>query len=118
MRVTEAARLIVTGNLSPNVLWQMTTLTERVAISLLVGRPDYLPVSASTPNAAWDTLDARYRALVMRRAPIRIRRRLPGYTNMPRPFSMMSADGQIARRAIRVKAHHKGQDPAISPLNS
>ncbi|NHN85856.1 hypothetical protein GOB93_14570 [Acetobacter musti] len=114
MRVTEAARLIMTGNLSPEILWQMTTLSERVAIALLVGRPDYLPANASTPGAAWDTLDARSRALVMRRAPVKIRRRLPGYTCAPRPFSLMSADGHAARSAsLREKLRRKDQDRAI-----
>ncbi|GBR11006.1 hypothetical protein [Acetobacter oeni] len=118
MRVTEAARLIVTGNLSPDILWQMTTLAERVTISLLVGRPDYLPAGASTPSAAWDTLDARYRALVMRRAPVKIRKRLPGYTSAPRPFSMTSGNSSAARHALMATARRKAPDQAISLLSN
>ncbi|MDG6093827.1 hypothetical protein LOC54_01650 [Acetobacter sp. AN02] len=80
MRVLEAARLVSTGKLDPEILWEMTTLPERVAISLLLGRPELLPRETNTPTLARKTLSARYRDLVMRRAPVHVRRRLPGFT--------------------------------------
>jgi len=79
MRVLEAVRLVTTGQIAPDLLWQMTTIPERVAIALLLGRPDLLPAKASTPTEAWDALDARHRGLLLRRAPARVRARLPGY---------------------------------------
>ncbi|NLI26229.1 MAG: hypothetical protein GX413_02400 [Acetobacter sp.] len=79
MRVLEATRLISTGVLAPEILWGITTMTERVTISLLLGRPDFLPSAANTPHLAWKQLNARQRDLVMRRAPARVRRCLPGY---------------------------------------
>gem|GEM_PF-4935047 len=83
MRVLEAARLITTGVLPVDLLWQITTPTERIMIALLLGRPDQLPLTARTPNAAWDALDARQRTLLMRRAPRKIRLCLPGYLLHP-----------------------------------
>jgi hypothetical protein len=79
MRMVEAARLIMTGQIQPDLLWQMTTTQERVTVALLLGRPDLLPPSAKTPTAAWDALDTRQRNLLLRRAPARVRCRLPGY---------------------------------------
>ncbi|CAI9120536.1 hypothetical protein [Brytella acorum] len=77
MRVTEAARLLTTGYVSADFLWQMTTTPERVVIALLAGRPDWLPARTSTPTEAWDVLNARYRRLLLRRAPHHIQRCLP-----------------------------------------
>ncbi|GBQ63276.1 hypothetical protein AA103196_0545 [Ameyamaea chiangmaiensis NBRC 103196] len=85
MRVIEAARLVSTGQISPDILWQMTTVPERVTIALLLGRPDYLPSRATTPTQAWDAIDARHRDLLLRRAPARIRQRLPGYVPQTLP---------------------------------
>jgi len=83
MRVLEATRLVTTGQIAPDLLWQMTTVPERVTIALLLGRPDLLPPKASTPTDAWDALDKRHRSLLLRRAPARIRQRLPGYIAVP-----------------------------------
>ncbi|MBO1359830.1 hypothetical protein J2D73_08485 [Acetobacter sacchari] len=90
MRVLEAARLVITGKLDPEVLWQMTTPAERVAIALLLGRPDHLPPSANTPVSAWKILDARHRDLILRRAPARVAKRLPGYVAGSRPAQPVS----------------------------
>lgn len=86
MRVVEAARLITTGRLSPEIVWDITSTPERVTIALLCGRTDFLPQKASTPTTAWNEMDTRYRNLVLRRAPAHIRRCLPGY--VPQPFSL------------------------------
>ena len=88
MRIVEAARLITTGRISPEILWEITTCAERVTIALLAGRPDYLPDSAKTPIAAWTTMDSRCRALVQRRAPVHVRRCLPDYKPLPAAFSL------------------------------
>lgn len=104
MRTTEAARLIITGQLNPDLLWQIVTLHERVIICMLTGRPDYLPPEASTPAKVWDVLDARSRSLVMRRAPARIRRCLPGYIpdNLPQTLSVSPRKSLSAgHRAIK-----------------
>lgn len=49
MRIVEAARLLTTGRISPEILWDITTSAERITIALLAGRPDYLPSNAKTP---------------------------------------------------------------------
>lgn len=108
MRVVEAARLIVTGNIAPDTLWQITSLPERVTIALLVGRPDYLPPAASTPTTAWNALDSRARALVLRRAPARVLRRLPGYTGVPQPFTPLPRELPTSQ----------GEDAPYSPISS
>ncbi|MCE0742785.1 hypothetical protein LWC05_02585 [Acetobacter sicerae] len=90
MRIVEAARLITTGRIDPETLWEITTSVERVTIALLAGRPDYLPNNAKTPVAAWSVMDTRCRSLVQRRAPIHVRRCLPDYKPLPNAFSLKS----------------------------
>ncbi len=91
MRIVEAARLITTGRINPETLWEITTPAERVTIALLAGRPDYLPNNANTPNAAWSVMDTRCRSLVQRRAPVHVRRCLPDYKPMPKSISLKSS---------------------------
>lgn len=88
MRIVEAARLITTGRINPETLWEITTPAERVTIALLAGRPDYLPNNANTPTAAWSVMDTRCRSLVQRRAPVHVRRCLPDYKPMPKSISL------------------------------
>jgi hypothetical protein len=88
MRIVEAARLITTGRIHPETLWEITTPAERVTIALLAGRPDYLPNNAKTPTTAWSLMDTRCRSLVQRRAPIHVRRCLPDYKPLPSAFSV------------------------------
>ncbi|TCS32777.1 hypothetical protein EDC15_1101 [Acetobacter aceti NBRC 14818] len=88
MRIVEAARLITTGRINPETLWEITTPAERVTIALLAGRPDYLPNNANTPTAAWSVMDTRCRSLVQRRAPVHVRRCLPDYRPLPNSLTL------------------------------
>lgn len=88
MRIVEAARLLTTGRISPEILWDITTSAERITIALLAGRPDYLPSNAKTPVTAWSAMDTRCRALVQRRAPLHVRRCLPDYRPLPSALSL------------------------------
>ncbi|MBV1836342.1 hypothetical protein [Acetobacter estunensis] len=115
MRIVEAARLITTGRMDPDVLWEVTTVAERVTIALLVGRPDYLPQAASTPTSAWDVMDARCRNLVLRRAPSRIRRRLPGYIPTPTPLHAPVVE---TKKSVTAGVRRTHQYQATSPSSN
>lgn len=81
MRVIEAARMISTGRMTVESLWEIATPRERIMVALLLGHPDWLPQQTRTPNAVWNALDSRQRDLLLRRAPRRIRASLPGYVS-------------------------------------
>ncbi|AQS88567.1 hypothetical protein AA101099_0299 [Neoasaia chiangmaiensis NBRC 101099] len=87
MRVIEAARLISTGVMPADHLWQITTTPERVIMALLLGRPDWLPPHAATPRLAWNALNTRQREMLLRRAPKQVRACLPGAAT-PRPVAI------------------------------
>lgn len=77
MRPLIAARLVRAKRLDMETLWLIATDPERITVALLLGRPEQLPATASSPALAWNGINQQQRRLLLDHAPESVRRALP-----------------------------------------